>query len=96
MDFKKLKSQALDQAKGLGDKAKEELDKRGGPEGLKTGAKNVAAAAKTGGSPVDKAKAAAAAAKDVVATQPKPAADAQGPTVVAPGAAPTPPPAGLK
>ncbi|MBJ7472863.1 MAG: hypothetical protein JHD16_16270 [Solirubrobacteraceae bacterium] len=63
MDFKKLTTQAKDQAKGFQDKAKVELDRRGGTEGLKAGAKNVADAAKGGGSVSDKAKAAAAAAK---------------------------------
>ncbi len=63
MDFKKLTNQAKEQAKGFQDKAKVELDKRGGTDGLKVGAKNVAAAAKGSGSVGDKAKAAAAAAK---------------------------------
>lgn len=96
MDFKKLTNQAKEQAKGFQDKAKSELDKRGGTEGLKAGAKNVAAAAKTGGSPVEKAKAAAAAAKDVVKNDDHPtgAPQGQGPTVVTPSAPPTQPPAG--
>lgn len=75
MDFKKLTSQAKEQAKGFQDKAQAELDKRGGTEGLKVGAKNVAAAAKGSGSVSDKAKAAAAAAK----TAAKPSAGPGGP-----------------
>ncbi|MDO9357200.1 MAG: hypothetical protein Q7T55_26120 [Solirubrobacteraceae bacterium] len=63
MDFKKLTNQAKEQAKGFQDKAKTELDKRGGTDGLKASAKNVTSAAKGGGSIAEKAKAAAAAAE---------------------------------
>lgn len=89
MDFKKLTNQAKEQAKGLQDKAKEELDKRGGVDGLKAGAKDVAAAAKTGGSPVDKAKAAANAAKDAVKPGATATPTATGPVGASTGGMPT-------
>lgn len=85
MDFKKLANRAkseldkrggTDKLKELGDKAKQELDKRGGTEGLKTSAKSVVDAAKTGGTPAEKAKAAAAAAKEAVAAPADAPADA--------------------
>jgi hypothetical protein len=63
MDFKKLTSQA----KGFGEIAKKELDKRGGTDALKAGAKDVVAATKGSGSLTDKAKAAAAAAQKAAA-----------------------------
>lgn len=45
--------------KAITEQAKAEYAKRGGADGLKTTAKHVADAAKTGKSPADKAKAAA-------------------------------------
>ncbi len=70
MNLKKLTGLAkkeLDKhggVKGITDQAKAEYERRGGADGLKASAKNVATAAKSGGtSPVDKAKAAADALK---------------------------------
>lgn len=74
MDFKKLANQAKAELDKASVKAKTEFEQRGGADGLKAGAKNVADATKSKGSVTDKAKAAAAAAKDAAAKKPGPVA----------------------
>jgi hypothetical protein len=62
--------------KRLGDRAKDLVDKRGGPEGLKQDADHLREIARGPGSLADKAKAAAAAIKEPGGSATSPAADA--------------------
>lgn len=62
MRLSRLAKQEIDRrggVKAVTEQAKAEFERRGGTEGLKTTAKQVADAAKTGKTPAEKAKAAA-------------------------------------